>query len=76
MIPSVPNMTGYDEFKSIMTSLPVPNEFTFPDLPRLVRMYIYILFFSYLKRLFKAIIRDKRTNSCLEKGAITRKRIL
>ena len=66
MNPSVPNMTGNDEVKIILTSLPVPDEFSFSDLPRLVRMYI--------KRLFKAIICDKWVISGLEKGAITRKR--
>ena len=29
MNPTVPNMTGYDEVKIIMTSLPVPDEFLF-----------------------------------------------
>ena len=54
------NMTGYDEVKIIMTSLPVPDEFTFSGLPRLVRMYIpYVYTFLDLKRLFKAIIGDE-----------------
>ena len=29
MNPTVPNMMGYDEVKIMMTSLPVPDEFTF-----------------------------------------------
>ena len=29
MNPTVPNMTGYDEVKIIMTSLSVPDEVTF-----------------------------------------------
>ena len=41
--PTVPNMTGYDEVKIMMTSHPVPDEFTFSDIPRLVRMYILFL---------------------------------
>ena len=58
-------MTVYDKVKIIMTSLPVPDEFTFSGLLRLVRMYIL---FSFRKRLFKAIIGDKRVISGLEKG--------
>ena len=64
MNPTVPNMTGYDEVKIMMTSFPVPDDFPFSGIPRLVHMYI--LFFN-LKRLFKAIIGDKWVTSGLEK---------
>ena len=41
--PTVPNMTGYDEVKIMMTSLPVSDEFTFSCIPRVVCMYILFL---------------------------------
>ena len=66
MNPTVPNMTGYDEVKLIMTSLPVPDEFLFFFGPTSPCPYVYTL--SYLKRLFKAIIGDKCSISGLEKG--------
>ena len=65
MNPTVPNMTGYDEVKTMMTSYSVTDDFTFSGIPRLVRMYIH---FSNLKRLFKEIIGDKWVTSGLEKG--------
>ena len=43
MNPTVPNMKGYDEVKMIMTSLPVPDEFTISGLLGLVRMYILFI---------------------------------
>ena len=64
MNPTVPNMTGYDEVKIMMTSFPVPDDFPF-------RVYlalsVCIYFFFNLKRLFKAIIGDKWVTSGLEK---------
>ena len=56
MNPTVPNMTGYDEVKIIMTSLPVPDEFLFFG-PTSPCPYVYT--FSYIKRLVKAIVGDK-----------------
>ena len=46
-------MTGYDEVKIMMTSLPVPDDFTFSGIPRLVRMYILFFLISndYLRQL-------------------------
>ena len=49
---TVPNMTGYDEVKIIMTSLPVSDEFIFSGLPRLVRI----------------VFRERAIISGLEKG--------
>ena len=52
MNPTVPNMSGYDEVKIIITSLPVADEFLFfgPTSP-----CPYECTFSYLKRLFKDV---------------------
>ena len=40
---TAPNKTGYDEVKIMMTSLPIPDEFTFSGIHRLVSMYILFL---------------------------------